>query len=165
MKKLLTAIFLLIALGSFAQKQYGIVKTYGYYKEFIPGMLKVDINGDPERQHDTTFLAFLETKGASPVWQRAWVNNKAYRVLTTKMQNNHKVGYLNDKDDAVRLKVATGNKLVQVNLETSDLDQAPPSAYRTKLRKNAILLEGIYQNKKVYLLITNPTHLRADEHQ
>jgi hypothetical protein len=165
MRNVFTLFFMLIAVASCAQKQYGIVKTYSYYKEFMPGTVPVDLQGNEiSRPLDTTFLAFLETKGNAPVWQRAWVNNKTYNVLVTKMANNHRVGFLNDSDDAVKLKVSAANKLVQINLEQRDQKIAPPASYRSKLKNNSILLEGIYNNKKVYWLLTKPVHLRADEH-
>jgi hypothetical protein len=166
MKQVFTLVFLLTTIAAVAHGQYGIIKTHGFFKESMPGTIAVDDNGNQIRPStDTVFLAFLETKATStPVWQRAWVNQDSYNVLTTKMPRSHRVGFLNDKDDAVVVKATGTNKLVQLNLERKETKSVPPASYRSKLKNNTILLEGIYNKRKVYVLITKPVHLRADEH-
>jgi hypothetical protein len=164
MKNIFTIISFFIVATTVAQGKYGVVKTYGFYKENFPGMIMRDLDGNEKRPPaDTSFFAVMELKGLTqPTWTRAWVNGKTYEVLQSRPNGSQKVGKKNDTDQAVFVKAAKGNSLLRVDLEKTT-HKSLPTAYRNKNMKDQIILEGLYRQQKIYVVVNRAMHLMPDE--
>lgn len=165
MKKIIYAYsFIIMSLASCAQ--YGVVRSNAYYYEFMPGAIAVDDKGVEISAVDTIYSVFLETKKTDgPLWKTAWVNGKTYQVLSSIVTTPYIVGMRNDADEQVTLSAKPGNQLMQLNLEKTEAS-IYPSKYKSQLlQANTILLEGTRDDKKVYLVVKQPAHLRGKEYQ
>lgn len=163
-RNLIACALLLSSLISCAQGKYGVVQSYSYFYEFVPGTIAVDENGVQQRESDTIYSVFLETKAdKNPLWKKAWANGKTYNVLTTVMATPYIVGSTNDTDEQVTLQAKPRNQLLQLNLEKTEAIPVPAS-YQDKVA-DGIILEGEYQEKKIHLLVSKPIHLQGKEYQ
>jgi hypothetical protein len=73
-----------LTISSFAQRE-GASKVYGYKQRVMPGMVRVDINGNEmKRQPQYNYFIYLaSTTQVTPV--EIWINGEAYSPITNKV--------------------------------------------------------------------------------
>ncbi len=159
--KLLSILFLVvITLSSCAQGKYGVVKTKAYYVVLAPGNVPVDDRGMAMNYADTVYSIFLESKPRNaPEWKTAWVNGKTYNVLSSVMATPYIAGMQANGEEQVTLSSAKTNQLIQLNLEKKGR-QPMPVKYRKQAGRNRILIEGVQNDKKVYLTVDTVAQIR-----
>lgn len=143
MKVSYTLLLVLFSLVACAQSKYGIVKARAYAQPVIPGAVQDE---DRHKAPDTQYVVYLEVKRKAGLqWNAAFVNDKRYNVLTTKVTSPHTVGVSTTHNDTIQLTAHKGNNLFQVTLEK------PVTA--KELAQKGLLLKGVRNGKTIYFRI------------
>lgn len=145
--------FLLLALvltvSSFAQKE-GASKVYGYKQRVMPGMVRVDINGNEvKRQPQYNYFIYLaSTTHVTPI--EIWINGEAYSPITNKVLTTP-VEYTNPTsgDNKPKILVPKSNRYVlQLSLSLNKVKK--PSKNGKTLSKNNELVIIYKGNRKLF---------------
>ena len=142
----------------FSQTTYGIKKVYAYYEEHMPGNIPVGEDGKPMKKYPTVIHhLFVETTSKTKIqWKTAWKDGKSYSVSIkeiTEFPVDLGKEKVNEKE--VKIKPAKGNKLWQLELTAQEKSTKSP----LKIKDEEIILQGVYNGKKIYKRIDKEIEL------
>lgn len=147
---------LIIHAYSFAQVKHNFIRTHGFYRENIPGVLMVDDAGNAvPASGDTTFFMYLETKSRSrPSIDTLYYGSNTFSVdvvLVTSLPAMP--GRRKDNNQLLKLRPAKGNGLwlLQCNLISKK------GTYRSAL------LSGVENGKRFYRPVARFIGLQSAE--
>src|SRR4051812_26766906 len=113
--KVYSLLVLIFSLTCCAQNKYWLGKSYAFSRASLPGMVTAE---ERHRAPDTDYLAFVEVKpDVSIEWVEAYINNKTYRILSSKATEPIVAGLLEVSGDTVTISPAPGNTVYQLSLE------------------------------------------------
>ena len=143
---------------SCAQSKYSIKNIYSVYKVHLPGNIAVDENGNEIPSRDTINLIYLESPTQNIHWTNAWKNGKTFSILPALIDSNsYDIGTKKMTNENMIIHSSGGNKLWQLQLIASDETMPQPE----KLLRDEILLEGIYQGKKILQKVEKQVELNS----
>ena len=158
LKYLLFYSFLSTGFLACAQSKYSIKNIYAVYKVHLPGNIALNENGNEIPARDTVNLIYIESPAKDIHWNNAWKNGKTFSILPTLIDSNsYNIGTKKMTNDNMIIHSSNGNKLWQLQLITSDEIIPQPE----KLSQGEILLEGIYQGKKILQKIEKQVELNS----
>jgi hypothetical protein len=149
---------LIASVGLFAQSTYGIKKVHAYYEEHMPGNIPVGEDGQPVKKYPVVVHhIFIETGSKTKIqWKTAWKDGKSYSVSTIEVTASPVVlGKEKISEKEVVLKPSKGNKLWKLELNTQNKMTKSP----LKAKAGEIILQGIYNGKKIYKRIEKEIEL------
>lgn len=152
--------YMLLSLGfcTCAQSKYSIKNIHAFYKVHLPGNIAVTENGNEIPSRDTVNLIYVESSSKEMHWSNAWKNGKTFTILPTLIDSSsYDIGTKKTTNENVTIHSSDGNKLWQLQLITSDETIPPPE----EILQNEILLEGIYQGKKILQKVQNSVELNS----
>ena|SRR6185369_6221572 len=160
MKTKFTLLFIgfLFSASLFAQTNYGIKKIYAYYEEHMPGNIPVGEDGKPLKKYPTVIHhVFIETTAKTKIdWKTAWKDGKSFSITKTEMTSFPvELGKEKSGEKEVRISPVKGNKLWQLQLNLQDKTTKSP----IKAKEGEIILQGIYNGKKIYKRIEKEIEL------
>jgi hypothetical protein len=150
--------FLSTSFFACAQSKYSIKNIYAFYKVHLPGNIAVTANGDEIPSRDTINFIYIESPSKDIHWKNAWKNGKIFTIIPTLIDSSsYDVGTKKTTNENMLVHATRGNKLWQLRLITSDETIPQP----VKLLQDEILLEGIYQGKKILQKIEHQVELNS----
>jgi hypothetical protein len=150
--------FLGTGLLACAQSKYSIKNIYAIYKVHLPGNIAVNENGNEISARDTVNLIYIESTAQDIHWNNAWKNGKTFTILPTLIDSNsYDIGTKKMTNENMIIHSSRGNKLWQLQLIVSDEAIKQPE----KLLQDEILLEGMYQGKKIFQKIEKQVELNS----
>ena len=158
MKYFLFYSFLSTRLLACAQSKYSIKNIYAVYKVHLPGNIAVTENGTEIPSRDTVNLIYIESPAKDIHWSNAWKNGKTFSILPALIDSNsYDIGTQKMTNENMIIHSSSRNKLWQLRLIASDETIPQPE----KLLQDEILLEGIYQGKKILQKIEKQVELNS----
>jgi hypothetical protein len=149
---------LLLSAATFSQTGYGIKKVYAYYEEHMPGNIPVGEDGKPMKKYPTVVHhIFVETTSKTKIdWKTAWKDGKSYSISKKEITEFPLVvGKKKSDQEEVKINPSKGNKLWELQLTAQE--KATKSPLKTK--RGEIILQGIYNGKKIYKRIEKENEL------
>lgn len=127
--------------------------------EKLPGTIMKDEKGDPVPAKPITLvLVFAETKSNEVLWDTAWFEHKAWKLIPAIAEKGlFEVGLQKMNDEKVVIKADSGFFLYQLYLEPINRSFALPEQYE----EGKILLKGRYRNHIFYRKAETPRQIRA----
>ncbi|MDQ6609902.1 MAG: hypothetical protein M3Y85_08790 [Bacteroidota bacterium] len=163
MKKIMTLMLGAVSLAGCAQMNKTIIKAAAFYTIPTPGTIQVDDRGNPvQPQRRKVYNIFMEIKGPSPEWTKAWVDEKSYSVISLTVQEKKVIiGKKKSDDQKIVMEAGKGNILVQLELSPGQNYKRPPNT----VMPGELLLEGKWKGKLFYYKIANVMELASPEYQ
>lgn len=155
--------FLLLAVvltvSSFAQNE-GASKVYGYKQRVMPGMVRVDINGNEvKRQPQYNYFIYLvSTTHVAPI--EIWINGEAYSSITNKVLTTP-VEYTNptSADNKPKILVPETKRYVLQLSPSLNKVTKPSKKGKTLSKKNELVIIYKGNGKLYYKVITDLSEL------
>jgi hypothetical protein len=153
---------LAFAVCSSAQASKTVIRATAFFTVPTPGTIMVDENGNPRQtQRQKVYTVFVEIKGTTPAWTKAWTDNKTFSVLARPVSGGSAVAGKRKTDDKrLVVKSSGGNVLQQLEFSPA-IDQRSPQL----VGPNEILLAGRVKGKTFYYKISALTELASPEYQ
>ncbi len=146
-----------VSLLSCAQSNQVVKNVYATYRVHLPGNIAVDANGNSLTPADTINIIYVESTGDID-WLHAWKNGKQYSVVKTLVTElPFDAGTDKNTNEKIMLHPAEGNKLWKLQLVSEDKNIDRPA----KPSQGEILLEGIFNGKKIRKGITKQTEITS----
>jgi hypothetical protein len=160
MKMKFTFLFagLLLYATIFSQTSYGIKRVYAYYEEHMPGNIPVGEDGKPMKKYPAiTHHLFVETTPKTKIdWKTAWKDGKSYSISTTQVTKFPvQLGKKKKDEEEIAINPSKGNKLWQLQLTAEPNTTKCP----IKIKAGEIILQGLYNGKKIYKRIDKEIEL------
>lgn len=152
-----------VSLAGCAQMNKSIIKAAAFYTIPTPGTIPVDDSGNPiQIQHSKVYRIFLEVKGSSPQWTKAWIDEKLFSVIPiTVKEKKVVIGKRKTDDQKIVMEAGNGNSLVQLELSPGVNSQRPPQV----IKPGDLLLEGKWKGKPFYYKVSKVMELASPEYQ
>jgi len=149
MKSTFLFIGVLISSLSFCQTNYGIKKLYAYYEERMPGNIAVGEDGRATKKYPTVeHHIYVETTSKTRIqWKAAWKDGKSFTLSSTEVNEFPAVPGKRKLDmENIEITPSKGNKLWKIEFTADSRSTKPP----VKAKKGELILQGIYNGKKIY---------------
>jgi len=143
-------LMLLISSSCLALKYHG-QKVWLFSKTQYMGNAPVDRDGKAVKGYTETLSCFMEISKnkPSPAWQTAWYKGVKYSVNILQLnQDSVIIGRTKNAKTTFVIKPAPETKLIQLELAEQGNFKAP--------KANGFVLEGMLNNKQVYLTSDEP---------
>lgn len=144
-------LLLLLISSSCLALKYQAQKVWLFSKTEYMGNAPADRDGKAVKGYTETLLCFIETgkHNPSPAWQAAWYKGARYSVKALPAnQDSVIMGRAKNSKDNIVIKPGAGMQLVQLELKGQGNFKAP--------KANGFVLEGVLNNKQVYLTSDEP---------
>jgi hypothetical protein len=151
-------ILLAVSLMACAQSKHPVKNIEAVYSVHLPGTIAIDPNGNEHAPRDTVNIIYIETLPGNIQWHRAWVNNKTYSILPTLINTaSFNAGTKKNTNETLILHATQGNKLWQLRFVPEESAIEEPK----DISPGEILVEGLYNGKKIFEKISKRTEINS----
>jgi hypothetical protein len=143
---------------AFSQTTYGIKKVFAYYEERMPGTIAVGEDGRSTKKYpNVEHYVYIETTSKTKIqWKAAWKDGKSFSLSSAEIKEFPFVAGKKKMDmEEIKIQPAKGNKLWKIEFTKDSKTIKPP----LKTKEGELLLQGIYNGKKIYKRIAKQTEL------
>ncbi|MCO5949744.1 hypothetical protein [Mucilaginibacter flavidus] len=144
-------LFILVVSSSCLALKYQGQKIWLFSKTQYMGNAPVDRDGKAVKGYTETLLCFIEISKnkQSPAWQTAWYKGVKYSVNILQVnQDSVIIGRIKNAKTTFVIKPGLETKLIRLELTEQGNFNAP--------KANGFVLEGILNNKQVYVTSDEP---------
>lgn len=130
---------------------------YATYQVHLPGNIAVDQNGNSLTQADTISIIYVES-AVDIDWLQAWEKGRSYSIIKTLItESPFDAGTDKNTNEKIMLGSTGENKLWKLQLIPEDKGIDVPA----KTSQGEILLDGIFNGKKIRKKITKQTEITS----